>query len=195
MPNPERSSLALLLGPSGVGKSEIIRGLLSQHEGMYDYPGPYITRDLREGETDKNTVSDSEFDVLVGRGEITVVNELYGVRYGTPLSRILDILNQGQTPVLDWPLHNVNKIRHPDYSVTTIYIAPSNVTEWLSRAERAGRQQEERVEVGKAELELMFDRDFEHPDVDFVVSNPEGLVEQAIRRVHDILQPNENSTN
>lgn len=181
-------SLVLLLGPSGVGKSEIIMGLRSRYEGEYEYPGPYVTRPLRTGETDKYPVTEEEFDNLCASGEISVVNTLYGVRYGTPLSRILKILDAGKTALLDWPLDKVETIRHPEYSTSTIYIAPTNIVEWLERATLAERTGSDRLVAGRSELEAMFAANFEHSDIDHVVYNAAGEVEAAISEVHAIAQ-------
>lgn len=72
----------LLLGPSGTGKSTIIRELRQMDE-RFIYISPYITRPLRENETDKVHISDQEMDLRKENGEFLTINNLYGIRYAT----------------------------------------------------------------------------------------------------------------
>src|SRR3989344_3528094 len=98
------SKFLLLLGPSGVGKSAIIDEL-SKFDSKFVYISPYMTRPLREGERNKIATSNEQMDQMWQRGELLVVNELFGgIRYGTPKLPIMEALATGKFPVLDWPI-------------------------------------------------------------------------------------------
>ncbi|MBU4010588.1 MAG: guanylate kinase, partial [Proteobacteria bacterium] len=61
------SKFLLLLGVSGVGKSTLIRELKRLDE-RFIYISPYMTRPLREGESDKIEVSNEEMDLMISKG-------------------------------------------------------------------------------------------------------------------------------
>jgi len=103
------SKFLLLLGPSGVGKSSIIEELL-QLDSRFVYISPFMTRALREGEKNKISISGEEMDKMWNRGELLVINELYGIRYATPRLPIVQALAQGNFPVLDWPISRIEAI-------------------------------------------------------------------------------------
>jgi len=77
------NKLLLLLGPSGVGKSTIIKDMLAR-DRRFVYVTPYMTRPLRKGETDKISISDAELDTMIAGNQFWSVNTLYGVRYASP---------------------------------------------------------------------------------------------------------------
>lgn len=120
------SSLVLLLGPSGVGKSTVIRALCAS-DPRFSYVRPYTTRPLRAGETEKVHVSEEEMDSLDAAGSLVALNRLYGVRYGTPKKPIEDALSTNSVPLLDWPVHRVSELRRAfPGRVRSIYLeAPS----------------------------------------------------------------------
>lgn len=78
-----KAFFTLLLGPSTVGKSTLIRAMNAASGDRFKYISPFTTRPLREGEQDKISVSDEEFDEMQLSGVFVYVNPLYGVRYGT----------------------------------------------------------------------------------------------------------------
>lgn len=98
-----KTKFLLLLGPSGAGKTTIIKELRLLDE-RYTYISPFVTRELRPGETDKFHVSTEELAALEVSGELIAVNEMYGARYGTPRRPIVEALTEGRFPVLDWPV-------------------------------------------------------------------------------------------
>lgn len=118
------TKVLLILGVSGVGKSTVIKEL-QKIDSRFVYIMPYTTRPVREGEKDKISVSHAMMDALARRGDLLTINELYGVRYGTPIKPIDDALAGNKFPLLDWPISKL-KIMHRKFgkSLYTVYIAP-----------------------------------------------------------------------
>lgn len=174
----------LLLGPSATGKSTIIAEMNNQSGDQFEYVKPIMTRPNRPHETDKVSVTDKEFDELEDSREFVVVNSLYGVRYGTPLRGILDPLQRGITPILDYPLETVSALRRPEYDTLHFYIYPSSFAEWQLRMERSGRNQDGRLEAGISELGSLATSGLIHTDVDISIVNAQGA---AYRAANDIL--------
>ena len=84
-PGPVRP-LLVLVGPSGAGKSTLARGLVAA--GLVDLHRTWTTRPAREGETaagsDHVFVDGAAFAAAEAAGELVVVVELFGHRYGLP---------------------------------------------------------------------------------------------------------------
>lgn len=178
----------LLLGPSATGKSTIISEMNDQsQEWEFEYVKPIMTRPNRQGETDKVHVSDQEFDLLDQTGEFVVVNGLYGVRYGTPLKGILDPLQRGNVPILDYPLETVHALQRPEYDTLNFYIYPSSIEEWQGRVESSGRNTAGRLESGIRELGSLAASGLLHPDIDISIINADGQAGRAAAEILDVI--------
>ena len=120
------SKFLLLLGPSGTGKSTVIREL-RQLDNRFVYISPCMTRELRQGETDKIPVTDVVMKEMNSRGEFLVINELYGIRYATPLTPITEAFDSGNFPLLDWPISRMDVMTtaFPDRLFIVYLVPPS----------------------------------------------------------------------
>lgn len=163
------TKLLLLMGPTGCGKTTIIRHL----EGMnsrFVYIRPYTTRPLREGEMDKIFISDTEMQSLWDRGSLLVVNSLYGIKYGTPRHSIEAAFEKEEFPVIDWPIQHLNIMeKHFPGKLFRVYLKPPDLNV-LSRRLSGRTDFQERI--GFAEAELLSIEKGEYQDViDLVVVN------------------------
>lgn len=178
----------LLLGPSATGKSTIISEMNIQSlDYAFEYVKPIMTRPNRPGETDKIYVPDQEFDLLDQGGEFVAVNGLYGVRYGTPLQGILEPLQHGNVPILDYPLETVSALRRSEYDTLSFYIYPSSIEEWEERVESSGRNIDGRLEAGIRELGSLATCGLLHPDIDVSIVNADGCADQAAAYILDVI--------
>jgi len=175
--------LIVLLGPSGVGKSSLIGGLIEKCHLPLSYVKPIVTRPNRPGETDKISVDDDTFDAIEADGGLVSVNNLYGVRYGTPLSEIVTPLEQGRVPIMDFPLARIDLLKRPEFDTLNFYVFPDTIGNWVARSAAAGRADNGRLEAGLDELRTLEQSGFEHPDVDIRLVNPESGVEGAVKSV------------
>lgn len=179
----------LLLGPSATGKSTLIQELNSQAtDTTFEYVKPIITRPNRPNETDKISVSESEFDTMLAQGEFVVVNGLYGVRYGTPLQGVTSPLSRGNVPILDYPLETVDALQRPEYDTLNLYIYPPSLEIWRGRIESSGRNLDGRLEAGTRELGSLAMAGFNHPDIDVSIVNAEGVVAETAHDILDVIR-------
>lgn len=162
----------LLLGPSGIGKSTLIRTLTSLSD-KFQYVGPCTTRPLRDGETDKDFMDEAEFDRIAAEGGFASVNYLYGAKYGLRTSSITGAIAAGKIPILDFPLDKARQLERPEYSLLRIYVFPERITQWLQRLKETGRDLDGRAEAGLEELEMLVNMAAPHPDIHFSVINAE----------------------
>ncbi|MEO6109823.1 MAG: hypothetical protein ABIP50_02340 [Candidatus Saccharimonadales bacterium] len=173
----------LLLGPSSTGKSTLIHEMQPLMDTKLEYVKPIMTRANRPEETDKISVSDGEFDAMQSDDAFVVVNNLYGVRYGTPLHGILEPLAKGDTPILDYPLATIDKLSRPEYDTLNFYVYPESILAWTQRMNESGRNTNGRLEAGLDELASLAIKKFIHPAIDISIVNRDGAAVEAARDV------------
>lgn len=173
----------LLLGVSGVGKSTVIRELRSL-DPRFEYVSPYTTRQLRDGETDKIHVSDEVMDRMESTGEFVVVNNLYGVRYGTPREPIVTSLQRGSFPILDWPIQKL-KIMQELFPLYVVYITPPSIEKLTRRLNIDGRDNNgSRLSNALAELKRFQKGEFEGM-CDISVVSEDETIPQISQGIYD----------
>lgn len=191
--NLERTSkimkpFVLFLGVSGVGKSTIMRQMISDRPDQYTYISPFTTRKLRPGETDKIHVSESEYMAMLNNGEFVYDNPLYGVRYGTPKKPILDAFDLSKIPLLDFPLTDVPKLNLPNM-VTPIgvYCFPPDINEWYERMAKDGRQNLSRLKKGYRELEHLSIPGYVATEINYAVVTRSNQISDLAENVHEYI--------
>ena len=185
---PFRDTFLLLLWPSWVGKSTIMRELPETK-----YIWPYTTRELRPGETDKKHVSSEEYDNLLSQKKILFSNDLYEVRYGTPLAPVLDAQRDWKVPILDFPLDKVTSFsqsvrRIIDMNFLCVYLFPPDMATWIQRMQTDGRMNESRLSAGKAELTDLVQSTEPHPLIDISLVSHTGKIDDLVSSVRQIIQ-------
>jgi guanylate kinase len=178
------SKFLLLLGPSGVGKSSIIEELI-RLDGRFVYISPFITRPLRKGEKNKISVSGNKIDEMWERGELLVINELYGVRYATPRQPIEQALKEGNFPVLDWPISEVGVMTGAfPGQLYVVYISPPSVEVLQQRLARDNRDTDgHRLRSARKELEAL--ESFRHSGIyNFEIVSEENRVHEVAQMIY-----------
>jgi guanylate kinase len=168
-----RPILLLLMGPTGVGKSTIVRHLEAL-DGRFRYIRPYTTRELRDGESDKVFVTEIEMEHLWREGALLVVNSLYGIKYGTPRFPIEEAFKVGHFPVIDWPIQQIEVMNNAyPGQLFRVYVKPPDLATLKKRlSERSDFDL--RVEVAQRELESL-EKDDYRSNIDVIVNNETGL--------------------
>jgi guanylate kinase len=174
--------LLLLTGPSGSGKSTLILRL-QKRDPRFRYVKPYTTRPLRSGESDKLSVSNRELAQLWEEGELLVINELYGVKYGTPKRPISDCFVVGEFPILDWP---ITHLRIMDQAfpgkLCTIYIRPPSLAVLADRLH--GRNNyDERLATAEKELSRVDAHEFDDR-IDLTVVTADDTIEGCVEQIY-----------
>ena len=101
------------MGPSGVGKSIILKELRRRHS-EFVFPKSATTRERRKGEGDElyQFVSDADFDTLVAEGKVLEWAVVHGgARYGTLVEEILPPIQSGKTVVREVDVQGFDSIR------------------------------------------------------------------------------------
>ncbi len=175
--------LLLVLGVSGVGKSSIIKELLALDK-RFVYIVPFTTRPSRGAEDTKISISNEAMDDLWIRGELLSINEIHGIRCGTPRSSIVQALGQGNIPVLDWPLSclEVMRLAFPN-QLYVVYVLPPSIEILQQRLIKEGRHDDgDRFQNACRELEAY--KSFETRICDLEIVSEEDKISEIAQRVY-----------
>jgi len=176
-----KSLFVALAGPSGVGKSYVIDGILKFFPGKYTYVKPFTTRALREGETNKIHIVENEFQKLIDEGDILLPNNLYGFWYGPSRSQINSIIESGSSPIIDWPIQRIPDLRREIHPIDTIclYITPPDLRTLKQRLSNDDRDKTgERYKSAKDEIDTLWNRGYDGID-SIIVNEGENIAKQA----------------
>ena len=181
--------LVLIIGPSGVGKSVILKRLREKHP-EFVFPRSATTRARRPGEGDDlyHFVTEDEFSAWLKEGKFLEWAQVHqGARYGTLLSEIGPAIEQGSHVIREVDVQGFQSIRkHPHfvkggaYPLQTIFILPESEEQLVShitkRAPMAKEELARRLESMKKELAVA-------PETDIQIRNPEGKLNDTIAAV------------
>jgi len=155
--------LVIISGPSGVGKSTVVRRLLETcRELPLELSVSATTRPRRPGEVDGQDyrfLTPDEFQRRVEGGEFLEYVEVFGRGhwYGTLREPVASGLNQGKWIILEIDVEGAGKVLAQDLQAITIFIHPGSLDELERRLRARGTETEEslarRLEVAHRELE------------------------------------------
>lgn len=174
-------------GPSGVGKTTVIRGVFERRPVPLVKSVSATTRPPRPGETngvDYHFLTKQEFDLRRQRGEFIECFEVFGRGhwYGTLLGEVTSGLGAGKWVVLSIDVQGaLHVMSHYDDAVT-IFVRPASIEQLEERLRGRGTETEEairrRLDQARRELALA-DR------YRYQVVNDD--LDQAVQQVCDIL--------
>ena len=152
------AALVVLSGPSGVGKSTVVKALRAEHPEVWVSVSA-TTRVPRPGETHGvhyRFVSRDEFAELVESGGLLEWAEFAGNLYGTPRQPVLDNLAAGRPVVLEIDLQGARQVRALMPAAKLVFLAPPSWDELVRRLTGRGTEDaaeaERRLAVAREEL-------------------------------------------
>jgi guanylate kinase len=154
-------NLIVLSGPSGVGKSTILRRLLERHSDRLRLSISATTRSPRPGEVDGSDYYFLSTDEFAGRreaGEFLESCEVFGHGhwYGTLLSEVTTSRGDEKWVILDIDVEGAEKVRGRFPDVPSIFLRPSSDEELERRLRARGTESEaaiqRRLETARHEL-------------------------------------------
>lgn len=182
--------LVLIIGPSGVGKSAILKSLRDKH-AEFVFPRSATTRPRRQGEGDElyHFVSEDDFTSWIAEKKFLEWAQVHkGARYGTLLSEILPAIEKGKVVVREVDVQGFESIRKEGpfkkdggkHTLQTIFILPDNEKNLIerikNRAPIADDELNRRIQSMQKELKIASETDIQ-------IQNEEGKLEDTIKKV------------
>lgn len=123
---PDRGLLLVVSGPSGVGKSTLLRHVLDTVPGIA-FSVSATTRGPRKGEVDGvqyHFIDDARFAGLVAQDAFLEHASVYGRSYGTLRQPTEDILASGRSVLLDIDVQGAQQVSARTKDAVTVFILP-----------------------------------------------------------------------
>ncbi len=123
--------VVVISGPSGVGKGTIIQRMLAK-SSQVKLAVSATTRPPRNGEVngkDYHFLTDAEFDQFITKDAFVEWCDVHGRRYGTLVSEVSRITNEGLDVVLEIDTQGARKVRANVSQILSIFIAPPSMAE------------------------------------------------------------------
>jgi guanylate kinase len=183
-----RGALAVLSGPSGVGKSTIIKRLLQ--EPRFALSVSATTRNPRPGEqdgVDYHFITREEFERRVAAGEFLEFAVVHGKNmYGTLKSEVERLVAAGKIVILDIDVQGARQVRGR-MPALFVFVAPPNADVLIDRLSHRGTEAEdERIRrLATAGAEIACAGEYEHviinDDLEKAVADVQRLLLRTIQ--------------
>ena len=151
--------LIVISGPSGVGKGTVIKKFVDDPELKLAFSVSMTTRGMREGEVNGvnyHFVTKEEFQRARENGELLECAEFVGNWYGTPVSEVERLRNEGKNVLLEIEVNGCRQVRSKVPDALTIFIVPPDMNELEKRIRGRATEPEEIVQerLAKAQKEM-----------------------------------------
>ena len=174
----------IISGPSGVGKSTVLKELFRKRENLY-FSVSATTRAPRTGEEDGvayHFLTRETFREWIEKDEFLEYAEFVENSYGTPKKYVFEAMEKGLDVILDIEVQGADQVKQRMPEVVRIYLAPPSWQE-LERRLRARETDDEetirkRLNRAKEEFRLAHTYDY------FVINDS---VEHATQELDSIM--------
>ncbi len=155
----KKGLLIIISGPSGVGKGTVRKYFMNDDSLRLAYSISMTTRQPREGERDKVDyifTTREKFEEAIAKGELLEWAEFVGNYYGTPLSQVEKLRNEGKNVLLEIEVQGADQVRAKCPDALSIFIIPPSMAELEKRIRGRRSEPEEIVQqrLAKAENEM-----------------------------------------
>ncbi len=133
--------VVVVTGPSGVGKSTIVRELLSRTDAIYSVSA--TTRKPRPGEVEGRHyrfLDRPTFEKMIQHSELLEWAEVFGEYYGTPAAPVRRAVARGRTVILEIDVQGGRQVHEKMPDATFVFILPPSQGELKKRLSGRGTE-------------------------------------------------------
>lgn len=182
-----KGHLFILSGPSGVGKTVAAQQLLERIPEL-ERVITFTTRPPRPGEengVDYHFVDEATFQKMIDEDAFLEWALVHGHRYGTPKHHILQKLAEGRQLLMVIDVQGAMNVRSKLPEFHLIFLQPEVPEDLLHRLQtrKAMTEEEKQLRLANATREMGYKEQY-----DFVVTNKEGRLEEAVAELEQIVQ-------
>jgi len=174
----------IISGPSGVGKSTVLKGLMEKRGNLY-FSVSATTRQPRPGEEDGvhyHFLTQDTFREWIEQNEFLEHAEFVGNCYGTPRKYVYEAMDRGQDVILDIEVQGAVQVAEKMPEVVRIFVAPPSWSELERRLTARGTDTPEKIQgrLARAKEEVKLADTYDY----FVINDS---VENAVRELDAIM--------
>ena len=174
----------IVSGPSGVGKSTVLKALLEKRPDLY-FSVSATTRSPRPGELDGihyHFMDVDSFRKWIAMDQFLVYAEYVGNFYGTPKRLVEQAMENGRDVILDIEVQGALQVTSKRPDTVRIFIAPPSWKELERRLKDRGTDDPDKVQkrLLRAKVEFQTANTYDY----FVIND---TVEEAVRELDAII--------
>lgn len=184
---PRVPLVAVISGPSGVGKDTIAR-LVLQEESNFYFVVTATTRAPREGEVEGRDyffVTNDDFAQMIDEGELLEYAYVYNDWKGIPKQQIRDALASGRDVIMRLDVQGAATIRELLPEAITIFLVTESEEALVQRLQERKSETPEglklRIATARQEVRRI-------PEFDYCVVNADGRQDAAVADILAIIQ-------
>ncbi|XP_061835367.1 guanylate kinase-like [Nerophis lumbriciformis] len=151
----------VLSGPSGTGKSTLLKKLMKEYSSIFGFSVSHTTRNPRPGEVngkDYHYVTREAMQAAINKGDFIENAEFSGNLYGTSKAAVQDVKDRNLICILDIDMQGVRNIKSTDLNPIYISIQPPSLdileTRLRGRKTDSEENLQKRLNAAKAEIEF-----------------------------------------
>lgn len=188
MTNSNKKDEGILLvvsGPSGAGKGTICNAIREIYPDL-NYSISMTTRASRKGETEGVSYyfrTNEQFEKLIQEDAFLEYAQVYDHYYGTPKKYALDLIEKGQSVLLEIDIQGAMQVKERYPKGVFIYIVPPSLEILSGRLHQRGTDSEDVIQRRLAQItnELAMAHKY-----DYIVVN--DILEDAVHKTCSILE-------
>lgn len=163
----KRGLLIILSGPSGVGKGTVREYFMKDDTLNLTYSISMTTRKPRAGEVDGKDyifTQKEDFEQAIQDGELLEWAEFVGNYYGTPLSQVEKLRDEGKNVVLEIEVQGAQQVAEKVSDGISIFMIPPTMEELENRIRGRKTEAEEIIQerLAKAEKEMTLIKNYKY---------------------------------
>jgi guanylate kinase len=179
-----RGVLFVVSAPSGAGKTTLCKELAARVPSL-KHSISYTTRSPRPGEVHGREyffVDARYFQSLVERNEFAEWAQVYGQRYGTPRTPLIELMDEGIDVLLEIDVQGARQIKKTFEDAVYVYIFPPSIDALRLRLEQRAGDSTEEIQ---RRLQKVREEMWSYREYDYIVKNDD--MTKAIKELEAIV--------